>query len=76
MAKDDEPGSVAGDVAQETAADVLSTAIGFNIAGRTVDRYVNGARSRRGGGGAARTVALPSGTTLQVFLHEGVDLGR
>jgi len=75
-APNDQQGSALGDVAQETATDVVSSAIGFNIAGRAVDRYVSGSRARRGGGGAVRTVALPAGTKLQVFLHEAVELGR
>lgn len=74
-APDSDRGSVLGEVAQETATDVVSAAIGIDVASRAVDRYVSGSRARRGGG-AVRTVALPAGTKLQVFLHEAVTLGR
>jgi hypothetical protein len=68
-------GSVLGDVAQETATDVLSSTIGIGVAGQAVDRYISGSRARRTNS-SARPVSLPAGTKLQVFLHEAVELGR
>jgi hypothetical protein len=71
----DERGSVVGDIAQETATDVLSSTLGVGVAGRAVDRYLSGSQSRRASG-STRAVSLPSGTKLQVFLHEPVELGQ
>lgn len=70
---DSERGSVIADVAQETATDIVSDAIGIGIAGRAVDRYVAGSRARRANG-PTRTVSLAAGTKLQIFLHEAVEV--
>jgi hypothetical protein len=75
QATGDERGSVLGDVAQGTATDVLSSTIGFGVAGQAVDRYMSGTRSHRDGS-TARAVSLPAGTRLQVFLNEPIELGR
>jgi len=74
-APEEEHGSALGDVAGQTATDVLSSTIGIGVAGQAVDRYLSGSRARRASG-AARPLSLPSGTKLQVFLHEPLELGR
>lgn len=73
-AAEDEKGSVLGDIAAETASDLVSDAIGAGIAGRTVDRVLTGSRSRRSGRPSSR-VSLAAGTKLQIFLHEPLEVG-
>jgi hypothetical protein len=73
---DDEATSVAGNVAQETATDVVSGALGSTIAGRALDRYVHESQGRRRGSSSSPPVFLPAGTRIQVFLHDAVELGR
>jgi hypothetical protein len=66
--------SVLGDVAQETATDFVSDAVGVSLAGRALGHYVSGSRSRQSSRRPERTLSLPAGTHLQVFLHEPIDV--
>lgn len=69
-----EGGSIVGDVAKDTATDVLTGALGVGLPGRMVDNY-----RRRSSGSRSpwerRAVSLPAGTPLQVFFREAVELG-
>lgn len=70
---EDQKGSVLGEVAEETATDLVSDTIGIGVAGRAVNRYVAGSRGRRPNR-PTRTVSLAAGTRLQIFLHETVEV--
>ncbi len=71
--RDDDRGSVLGDVAGATASDLVSESVGAGIAGRAVDRAFASSRAHRPGQ-AARTVTVPAGTRLQIFLHEPLEV--
>src|SRR5262249_18118814 len=58
-------GSTVGDVAKETATDLVTSTLGGDLAGRAASRCLRAPRGRRGG--AERpAVTLPAGTRLQV----------
>jgi hypothetical protein len=72
---EDDDGSSLGDIAKDTATDVVVGALGSDIAGRAADRYLRGSRGRHGvTERPAATVA--AGTKLQVFVNETLDLER
>jgi hypothetical protein len=67
--------SAAGEVAEETATDVVLDELGVGVLGRAADKYARKQQLRsldRGSSGARGTVSVDAGTKLNVFFHESV----
>lgn len=68
-------GSVLGDVAKDTATDMVTSVVGSGLAGQVIGNYRRRAGGQRGSSNRG-PVSVSAGMPLQIFLREGIDLGQ